>query len=49
MSEVADAAIAAEIEKRDLSALQGRIDSEMQYWNEFAAIGLTVGDEFSAL
>ncbi len=49
MSELAEAAIAAEVERRDRLALQERIDRTMEYLNSKSGVGLTIADEFGTL
>jgi post-segregation antitoxin (ccd killing protein) len=46
MSEVAEAAIAAEVRRRGRVSLQERMDREMDFWNDLARQGPTVADEF---
>lgn len=49
ISEIAEAAIASEIERRERNDLQARMDGELEWWNEFSRDHLTPTDEFGTL
>lgn len=49
ISDIAESAITAEIERRHREDLQARMDREMEWWNEFSRDHLTPTDEFGTL
>ncbi len=49
LSEVAEAALRQEIERRDREATLASMDRTMRYWNEFEKQGVSFAEEYGTL
>ncbi len=49
LSDVAEAALRNEVERRAHTSLQERMDRTMEFWNARSRDGLTIADEFGTL